>query len=95
MNFLELKEQVEKKLINPFELLELHYTPYSFGSGLATYRIKGQIVKLVYDGKDDQVGLMVSERHAHYSGASFATIYLGRQDDFIAKGLEKLGNFNY
>lgn len=33
MDFLELREQFEKKLKNNFELLELHFTPYSFGSG--------------------------------------------------------------
>ena len=94
MNFLELKEQFENKLTNDFELLELHYAPYAFGSGMTAYRIKGQIVKVIYDGKDDQVELLVSEKHAKYSETSLATIYTGLPTDFIENGLIRLNNFN-
>lgn len=94
MKFLELKEQLENNLTDDFELLELHYAPYSFGSGLIAYRIKGQIVKVIYDGKDDQVELQVSERHAKYSDASLRTVYSGLPEDFITNGLIKLNSFN-
>ncbi len=94
MNILELKEQFENKLTVDFELLELHYTPYSFGSGMTAYKIKGQIIKIIYDGKDDQVELLVSEKHAKYSDASLMTIYTGLPTDFIANGLIKLNSFN-
>jgi hypothetical protein len=48
MNFLELKEQFENKLKSDFkfELLDLHYSPYAFGSGMKFYRIKGRIIKV-------------------------------------------------
>ena len=94
MNFLELKGQFENRLTDDFELLELHYSPYSFGSGFAAYRVKGQIVKVIYDAKDDQVELQVSEKHAKYSDASLTTVYTGLPADFITNGLIKLNSFN-
>ncbi len=94
MNFLELKEQFENKLKNSIELLELHYTPYSFGSGMTAYRIKGQIIKLIFDGKDDQVQLLISAKHDKYSNATWTTIYIGLPTDLIEKGLIILNNFN-
>ena len=94
MKNLEFKDQLENKISNDFELLELHHAPYSFGSGMMAYRIKGQIVKVVYDGKDDQVELMVSEKHARYPDASWTTIFAGLPTDFIANGLTVLNNFN-
>jgi hypothetical protein len=94
MDFLELKEQFEGKLKNDFELLELHYTPYAFGSGITAYRIKGQIIKVIYDGKDDQVQLLVSARHDKYSNATWTTIYTGLPTDFIENGPLKLNNLN-
>lgn len=93
MDFLELREQFEKKLKNNFELLELHFTPYSFGSGMTAYRIKGQIIKVIYDGKENQVELLISAKHDKYSNASWTTIYTGTPSDFIENGLLKLSIF--
>ena len=90
MDFLELKEQFESKLTEKFELLELHYAPYSFGSGFTAYRIKGRIVKIIYDGKDNQVELVVSANHDKYPHASWTTIFTGHPADFIDKGISKL-----
>jgi hypothetical protein len=90
MDFLELKEQFESKLTEKFELLELQYAPYSFGSGLTAYRIKGRIVKIIYDGKDNQVELLVSANHDKYPGTSWKTIFTGHPADFIDNGISKL-----
>jgi len=90
MDFLELKEQFETKLAGNFELLEFHYIPYSFGSGLTAYRIRGRIVKIIYDGKDNQVELVVSANHDKYPDASWTTIFTGHPADFIDKGISKL-----
>jgi hypothetical protein len=35
-----------------FNLLELRYVPYAFGSGLAAYQVKGRSLKILYNGKD-------------------------------------------
>jgi hypothetical protein len=94
MDFLELKEKFENKLKSDFELLELHFAPYAFGSGMTAYRVKGQIIKVIYDGKDDQVELFISAKHDKYSNASWTTIYTGEPIDFIENGLIKLSNFN-
>ena len=94
MDFLELKKQFENKLKSDFELLELHFTPYSFGSGMTAYRIKGQIIKVIYDGKDNQVELLISAKHDKYSNASLTTIYTGVPTDFIENGLLKLSTLD-
>ena len=94
MNFLELKEQFENKLKAnfKFELLELHYAPHAFGSGLTAYRITGRNVKVIYNGKENQVQLLVSSNHDKYENASWTTIYTGIPTDFIENGLDKLRN---
>jgi len=94
MNFLELKEQFESKLKDnfKFELLELHYAPYAFGSGLTAYRITGRNVKVIYDGRESQVQFCVSSNHDKYANASWTTIFIGTPTDFIENGLDKLHN---
>ena len=92
MNFLELKEQFENKLKGNFifELLELHYAPYDFGSGLTAYRITGRNVKVIYDGKENQVQFLVSSNHDKYAKATWTTIFTGTPTDFIQNGVAKL-----
>ncbi len=92
MNFLELKEQFENKLTNDFELLELHYAPYAFGSGMTAYRIKGRIVKLIYDGRDNDIQLLASSNHDKYPNASWTTVFTGHPIDFIENGIIKLAS---
>lgn len=90
MDFLELKEQFETKLTEDFELLESHYVPYSFGSGFTAYRIRGRIVKIIYDGRDNQVELLVSANHDKYPQTTWTTIFTGHPTDFIDNGISKL-----
>lgn len=94
MNFLELKEQFEYKLKDnfKFELLEFHYAPYAFGSGLTAYRITGRNVKVIYDGKENQIQFLVSSNHDKYANASWTTIFTGTPIDFIENGLDELRN---
>jgi hypothetical protein len=92
MDFLELRQQFEKNVKHDFELLELHYAPYSFGSGMTAYRIKGKIIKVAYDGRDDQVELLISAKHDKYSNASWTTILTGNPTDLINKGIPELKN---
>lgn len=94
MNFLELKERFESKLNSDFELLELHYAPFAFGSGMTAYNIQEQIVKIIYDGKDNQVELLISAFHDKYSNASWTTIYTGLPTDFVENGIVKLNRSN-
>lgn len=90
VDFLELKEQFESKLTEKFELLELNYAPYSFGSGLTAYRIRGRIVKIIYDGRANKVELLVSANHEKYPHTSWTTIFTGHPTDFIDNGILKL-----
>jgi hypothetical protein len=94
MDFLELKKQFESKLNKDFELLELHYTPFAFGSGMTAYNSKGQIIKIIYDGKDNLVELLISSSHEKYSNASWTTIYTGLPEDFIENGILNLNRLN-
>ena len=94
MNFLELKELFESKLKDDlkFELLDLHYSPYSFGSGMTVYRIKGHIIKVMYDGRDNEIELISSKPHDKYPNASWTTILTGSPSDFIESGIAKLND---
>ena len=89
MTFLELKEQFENKIKDnyKFELLELHFAPYSFGSGMTAYMIKGRIAKIIYDGRDNEVQLLVSPLHDKYPNSSMTTIFTGLPTDFIKSGV--------
>jgi len=92
MTFLELKEQFENKLTgnHKFDLLELHFAPYSFGSGIAAYRLKGGILKIIYEGRDNEVQLLISSPHNKYPNCSWATIFTGLPGDFIDSGITTL-----
>ncbi len=61
MMFDQIKEKFEEQIEIDFklELLESHYYANSFGSGSLLYRIKGRNVKINYDGKEDQVELLI------------------------------------
>ncbi len=94
IDFLELKDQIELQLKNnfSFELLELQYAPYAFGNGMIAYRIKGRVVKIIYDGKDNQIELMVSAYHVKYDRAELTTVFSGLPTDFINNGIAALKN---
>lgn len=76
MSFDDFRQDIESKIasIAEFELQEYHYEPYSFGSGLLAYRIKGQNHKFVFDGRDNELTWFVSEPHQKYYGADFKEI---------------------
>lgn len=94
MNFLELKEQFENKLTGDFkfELLDLHYSPYAFGSGMMAYRIKGKIIKVIFDGRGNEVQLVTSLPHDKYPNGSWTTIFTGVPTDFIENGVAKIND---
>ena len=91
-DYLELKGQFEAQLSADlkFELLELHYAPYSFGSGMTAYRIKGRVVKIIFDGKDNIIELLISAKHLKYPSSVWTTIFSGPPTDFLDKGLTEL-----
>ena len=94
MNFLELKKQFESKLKNDFkfELLDLHYSPYSFGSGTAVYNIKGRVIKIIYDGRDSEMEVFSSKPHDKYPGAFCTKIFNGNPTEFIENVIVKLNS---
>ena len=94
MNFLELKEQFENKLKDhfTFELLDLQYSPYAFGSGMTVYRINGRIIKVMYDGRDNEIEIVSSKPHDKYPTTSWTTIFTGHPIEFIENGAAKLND---
>ena len=92
IDFLELKDQIELQLKNDFkfELLEIQYAPYAFGNGMIAYRIKGRVVKIIYNGRDNQIELMVSAHHVKYDRAELTTVFWCLPTDFISIGIEEL-----
>lgn len=73
MNFEDFKTGIEKKFnsLGEFELIEFHFQPFIFGSGIVTYRIKGRFHKFIYDGRDNFVTWLVSKEHLKYFGVDF------------------------
>jgi hypothetical protein len=87
MNFPDAINNIERQLSNislPYELLELHYIPYDFGSGLAAYRIKGYNIQFVFDSKENSFEVLRSEKHEKYTSSQWSSVYLGTYDNFIA-----------
>jgi hypothetical protein len=75
MKFTELTAFIESSF--EIDLLELQYYPYTFGSGVVVYRIKGSNVKLVYDGKEDVLSVYKTEKHVKYPTDNWTSIYWG------------------
>ena len=96
MDFLEITRLFEDQIKTDFEfeLLELHYIPYAFGSGTKSYRINGRNIKIVLDGRDGIIETYISDRHEKYDSSNWSNIFHGTISDFKEKGIEKLkGNF--
>lgn len=76
MTFEEFRIDIESKLqkISKFELLEYHYIPFSFGSGLLVFRIKGHNHKFVFEGRDNELTWFVSKPHNKYLEGEFIEI---------------------
>jgi len=70
MNLLELKEQFENNLTTGFELQELQYVAYAFGSGWMLYRFSGRNIKVMYDGKDEIVQVSISAKNDKFPTTS-------------------------
>lgn len=92
MDFLQFKEQFEATLNDAFkfELLELHYMPYSFGTGIVAYRIKGKLIRIVYNGRDNEIEVISSKPHEKYPNASWTTIFTGSPSELLNKGIGQL-----
>src|SRR6476659_5933428 len=92
MDFLELRTQFESKLNNTFkfERLELHYMPYSFGTGIIAYRIKGRLIRIIYNGRDNEIEVYSSKPHEKYPNASWAIIFTGHPSELLDKGITRL-----
>ena len=76
MNFEEFRHDLENKLkaIYRIELIEFHFQPLSFGSGVLAYRIEGKIHKFIFDGRDNQLSWLISQKHQNYVFENFSTI---------------------
>ena len=92
MNFLELQTRFESKIkdVLKFELLELRYHPYAFGSGLVAYRIKGKNVKLNYDGRDDLVTVYLTSKQVRYPDEPWNELFMAPPNEFLKEGITKL-----
>ena len=92
MDFLELTDRFEKNIKQNFEieLLELHYIPYSFGSGTKAYRINGRNIKIIFDGRDGLLETLISGHHEKYSSSNWTTTFNGTATDFVDKEIEKI-----
>ncbi len=53
---------------------EFHYLPYSFGSGLLAFRVKGDIYKITYDGRFKILTVSKSVVHEIYPASKWTII---------------------
>ena len=92
MDFLEITSRFENQLSDEFdfELLELHYLPYAFGSGTKAYRIKGRNIKIIFDGRDGLIETEISLPHEKYKNCNWTSIFNGTTVDFFNKGIEEI-----
>jgi len=76
MDFEDFRKDIELKLerIEPFELLEFHYLPHCFGSGILAFKIKGFNHKFVYDGRDNSLLWQKSKQHQKYSESDWTKL---------------------
>nr|WP_320023171.1 hypothetical protein [uncultured Draconibacterium sp.] len=91
MTFEIFRKDIEHKLnsIVKFEMLEYHYTPNDFGSGILAYRIKGQNHKFVFDGKENSLTWFVSKPHQKYLDQNLIAVI---KKDKLELSLDELKN---
>lgn len=91
MNFLDLRNEFENKLKDSveFELLELHYAPYALGAGMAAYKLAGRVVKIIYDGENNEVELLFPNDKKR-SKSPWITVFKGHPTDLIKNGTTQL-----
>ena len=91
MNFLELMSNFEEKFTGKakFELLETRHSPYAFGSGFSSYRVKGIILRVVFDGKDNFIEVQKSKPHEKYPNCNWKILFSGTQNEFIQKNIDE------
>ncbi len=90
MEVLDFKDIISKfesqlKTDYEFELQEKSYLPYSFGSGFAAYRIKGNIFRVSFDGRDNIVELEKSENHQKYPNCNWKSLFYAKPNEFLEK----------
>jgi hypothetical protein len=92
LDFLEITARFENQVKHEFdfELLELHYLPYAFGSGTKSYKINGRNIKITFDGREGIVGTEISLPHEKYESSNWTNIFNGTATDFVDKGIEDI-----
>ena len=95
MDFLKLSSELEEVLKSKYqyELLEMHYVGYAFGSGFSVFKIKGYLVRVNLDGRDDQIEISCSPKHEKYPNTKWKTIFTGNSSNLIYQGLNKLNEY--
>ncbi|MEO6314024.1 MAG: hypothetical protein ABIU63_03190 [Chitinophagaceae bacterium] len=84
----EFEVKLEKEL--RFELLELYYAPFSFGSGHIAYRIKGRNIQIGYDGKENNVQLRYSKPHTKFRSGEWEVSKTYKVEEFWQDGIKDI-----
>ena len=96
MDFFEIIKLIEAKLADKglsFELWDMQYAKYVFGSWYVDYRISGHHVMFIYDGRETVWAIRASEKYADYPPAEWQDVFYGPYDKFKAEGFDGLGLF--
>ncbi len=86
---IKIKEELQ------FELLQLYYAPYSFGSGHVVYKIKGRNVQITFDGRDNALGMSpievrYSKPHAKFPSDGWEQTQTYSVDAFWDEGIKEI-----
>ena len=86
MTFFKLQHQLETVVFinHAFELVELHYQGFAFGSGTLVYKANGQYIALIYNGRDDEIEVFISKLHEKYPDITRNLVWSGLTAEFYA-----------
>ena len=87
LDFNDIIAQFESQLKNEFEfeVQEKNYSAYSFGSGFVAYRIKGNIYRVIYNGKENIVELEKSDFHQKYPNCNWKSLFYAKPNEFFER----------
>lgn len=95
--FLELVSEFEIKIREElqFELLQVFYAPYAFGSGHVAYRIKGRNIQIGFDGRDNAMGtrpieVRYSKPHAKFPSDGWIETKTYNVEEFWDEGVKDI-----
>ena len=90
--FIELIDRLEEAAggIGAIELVDLEYRAYSFGSGTSVHRTKSILIRMTWDGKEEDLEVHTSPKRSKYPNSEWSLVYSGAMPEFIEGPMRKV-----